>query len=73
MGELAAAVVEAANHPSRDRDDALRLAEEIVAKTDSRTAAELCWAVLTVIARHQARRPPWHRVTWRPSQARRRG
>jgi hypothetical protein len=73
MGELAAAIVEAANRPHHDRDDVLDLAKEIVAKTDSRTAAELCWAVLSVIAREQAQRSPWHRVTWRPSQARRRG
>jgi hypothetical protein len=71
MGELAAKIVEAANLSSYDRADLLEVAKAIVARTDSRTAAELSWAILTVIA--QAQRPPSRRVTWRPTQIRRRG
>jgi hypothetical protein len=57
MGELAAEFVEAANQSSYDRDELLEVAKTIVARTDSRTAAELSWAILSVIAQAQARNP----------------
>jgi hypothetical protein len=36
----------AANRSFTDRDDLLAVAREIIAKTDTRAAAELSWAVL---------------------------
>jgi hypothetical protein len=41
MGELAAEIVDAANQSLYDRADLLEVAKTIVAKTDSRSAAEL--------------------------------
>jgi hypothetical protein len=54
MGELAQEIAEiAATRPLRDRDDLIKAAREIVAKSDTQTAAELAWAVLSV-RRHSA-------------------
>jgi hypothetical protein len=71
MGELAAKIVAAANRSFYDRDDLLKVARDIVAKSSTADAASLAWAVLSVIAQAQARQPPHARVTWRPSQIRR--
>jgi hypothetical protein len=73
MGELAAEIVAAANRPHHDRDDLLKVAEAIIAKSSTADAASLAFAILSVIARSQARTPPAQRMTWRPSQIRRRG
>jgi hypothetical protein len=68
--ELAQAIVEAASR--RDRDDLIKVAESIVARTDARACAELSWAILTVIAELQAKTTPPRRITWRPTQLKRR-
>jgi hypothetical protein len=74
MGELAAEIAEiAATRPLHDRDALLAAAREIIDRSDTRTAAELSWAILSIIAQAQARQPPHARLTWRPTQIRRRG
>jgi hypothetical protein len=73
MRKLAAEFVDAANRSHHDRDDLMAVAREIVAKSSTADAASLAWAILSVVARSQARQPPSQRVTWRPSQIRRRG
>jgi hypothetical protein len=69
--DVAAAIVEAANR-SHDRDDLIRIAESIVAPTSAADAASIAWAVLLVVARLQTKTEPRRRLTWRPSQVRRR-
>jgi hypothetical protein len=72
MGELAAEIARiAATQSFTDRDALLSAARSIVAKSGARASAELCWAVLCVVAELQARQPPTRRVTWRPSMIRR--
>jgi hypothetical protein len=73
MGELAAKIAEAANQSSYDRADLLEVAKGIITKSNTSAAAEIAWAILTVIAQPQARTTPSRRLTWRPSQIRRRG
>jgi hypothetical protein len=70
MGEPAQDFVEIANRPIHDRDDSMAAAREILAKTDTSTAASIAWAVLTLVARAQARQPPTRKLTWRLSQIR---
>jgi hypothetical protein len=58
MGKLATEFVDAADRSHHDRDDLMAVARDIVAKTDTRIAAEIAWAVLSVVAQSQARQPP---------------
>jgi hypothetical protein len=60
MGELAAEIVAAANRSLYDRDALLAAAREIVAKSGTSAAAEIAWAILSVVAQSQrgSRRTP---------------
>jgi hypothetical protein len=54
------------------RDDPQTAAREVIAKSGHRAAAEIAWAILTAVAKAQAKTEPPRRITWRPSQIRRR-
>jgi hypothetical protein len=70
---VAAEVLEIVNrHSFHDRDELLKVAEAIVAKSDIAACAELSWAILVTCARLQARAAPRNRLAWRPSQVKRR-
>jgi hypothetical protein len=69
--ELAQAIIRAANCPG-DRDDLQAIAREIIARSNAADAATLAGAILLTVALMQAKTTPPRRISWRPSQVKRR-
>jgi hypothetical protein len=72
MGELAQEILDLANRPHHDHNDLIKIARGIIARSNAVDAAELAWAILLAVAKLQTKTEPRRRITWRPTQLKRR-